>query len=335
MKRVYIYLLGFVLIVMAACGQQENATSDGNNENTGGLKPISFSLDWTPNTNHTGIYVAKEKGFFEEEGLDVDIMLPGEVGANQLIATGEADFGIGVQEHVTIARDEDLPIVSVAAIIQHNTAGYASPVENDITEPKDFEGKTFGAVGNDLERAMMQTIMEENGADYNSVEFKNIGDADYFTAVERDIDFSLVYQGWTGIEADLRDQDLNMVYLKDFSEALDFYTPLIATSEKMIEDDPDTVEAFVHAAIKGYEYAIDNPDEAAEILIDSEPDVDAELIKQSQKWLSEKYQDDADQFGIQEKERWEMTKDFMLEHEIITKDLDMEEAFTNEFLPQE
>src|SRR5699024_12283890 len=75
-----------------------------------------------------------------------------------------------------------------------------------------------------------------------------------------------------------------------------------------------TVEAFVHAAIKGYEYAIDNPDEAAEILIDSEPDVDAELIKQSQKWLSEKYQDDADQFGIQEKERWEMTKDFMLEH---------------------
>lgn len=126
-----------------------------------------------------------------------------------------------------------------------------------------------------------------------------------------------------------------MVYLKDFSEALDFYTPLIATSEKMIEDDPDTVEAFVHAAIKGYEYAIDNPDEAAEILIDSEPDVDAELIKQSQKWLSEKYQDDADQFGIQEKERWEMTKDFMLEHEIITKDLDMEEAFTNEFLQQE
>src|SRR5699024_11882376 len=123
--------------------------------------------------------------------------------------------------------------------------------------------------------------------------------------------------------------------LKDFSEALDFYTPLIATSEKMIEDDPDTVEAFVHATIKGYEYAIDKPDEAAEILIDSEPAVDAELINQSQKWLSEKYQDDAYQFGIQEKERWKMTKDVMLEHEIITKDLDMEEAFTNDFLLQE
>src|SRR5699024_12301214 len=108
------------------------------------------------------------------------------------------EFDIVVQEQVTMARDEDLPLVSVAAITQHDTAGYASPVENDITEPKDSEGKTFGAVGNDLERAMMQTIMEENRAHYSSVEFKNIGDADYFTAVERDIDFSLVYQGWTG-----------------------------------------------------------------------------------------------------------------------------------------
>src|SRR5699024_12116837 len=127
----------------------------------------------------------KEKGFFEEEGLDVDIMLPGEVGANQLIATGEADFGIGVQEHVTIARDEDLPIVSVAAIIQHNTAGYASPVENDITEPKDFEEKKLGAIGNDLESAMMQTIMEENGVDYSSIEVKNIDDADYCSEENR------------------------------------------------------------------------------------------------------------------------------------------------------
>src|SRR5699024_9398844 len=111
----------------------------GNNENTDGLKPISFSLDWTPKTNHTGIYVAKEKSFFEEEGLDVDIMLPGEVGANQLIATGEADFGIGVQEHVRIVINEHLPSVSLGVIIQHNTADYASPVENDINEPREFE----------------------------------------------------------------------------------------------------------------------------------------------------------------------------------------------------
>lgn len=335
MKKIYVCLIGLLLILMAGCGQKEDVSGndDGNNQSADDLKDISFVLDWTPNTNHTGIYVAKEKGFFEKEKLDVDIMLPGEVGADQLVATGKADFSISVQEHMTIARAEGLPIVSVAAIIQHNTAGYASPVENAITEPVDFEGKTFGAVGNDLERAIMQTIMEKNGADYNKVEFKNIGDADFFTAVQRDIDFSLVYQGWTGIEAELRKQDLNMVYLKDFSEELDFYTPLLATSEEMIEDNPNVVEAFVSAAVKGYEYAIDHPEEAAEILIDSEPDIDAELAKRSQEWLSEKYQDDAEQFGIQEKERWEMVKDFMLEHDIITEDMDMEEAFTNKFLP--
>src|SRR5699024_12665274 len=131
-----------------------------------------------------------------------------------------------------------------------------------------------GLVGNELGSWMMQTIMEENGADYSSVEFKNIGDADYCTAVERDIDFSLVYQGWTGIEADLREQDFNMVYLKDFSEALDFYTPLIASNEKMMEENPKTVEKFMRAAVKGYEFAIEHPEEAADILIEAEPDLD-------------------------------------------------------------
>lgn len=320
----------FIFIILSGCSQDKDTSVSTDDHD---LTSVSFVLEWTPNTNHTGIYVAKEKGFFEEEGLDVDIMLPGEVGSNQLIATGKADFGVSVQEHLTIARNEGLPLVSVAAIIQHNTAGYASDVEKEITEPADFEGKRFGAVGNDLEKAMMKTIMEENGADFSTVEFTNIGDSDFFAAIKRDIDFSLVYQGWTGIEAELRDVDLNMVYLTDFSKKLDYYTPLIATSEEMIDEDPDTVRAFVHAAVKGYEYAIDHPEEAAAILIDEEPDLDPELVKASQEWLSPRYQDDADQFGIQEKERWKQVSDFMVENDIIDEGIDVDQSFTNEFLP--
>lgn len=335
MRKIYIYFVGVALLLMAACGHSENATEDNfedkNNEQD--LTPVSFVLEWTPNTNHTGIYVADEKGYFADEGLDVEIMLPGEVSSTQLVATGKADFGVGVQEHLTIARDEGLPIVSIAALIQHNTAGYASAVEEDITEPADFEGKTFGAVGNDLEKAMMKTIMEEDGANFSEVEFKNTGDADFFTAIKRDIDFSLVYQGWTGMEAELRDQDLNMVYLKDFSEELDFYTPVLMTSEGMIEDQSDTVEAFIQASVKGYEYAMDHPDEVANILIEREPDLDPDLVKRSQEWLSTKYQDDAEQFGIQEKERWETVRDFMLDHDIIDEEIDVNQVFTNEFLP--
>lgn len=332
MKR-YIILLSMVFILLVGC----NADEGGKSGDAGGseLEPVKFVLDWTPNTNHTGIYVAKAKGFFEEEGLDVEIMLPGEAGAGQLIATGKADFGISYQESLTMARNENLPLVSVAAIIQHNTAGYASPIEKNITNPADFEGKVYGANISDLYKAIMTMSMEENGADFNKIDSTNIGESDFFVAIQRDIDFSLVFQAWTGIEAEIRGVDLNMIYLKDLSDSLDFYTPLIATNEKLIEDNPELAEKFIRAAVKGYEFAMEDPAGAADILIESVPDINEELVRRSQEWLADKYQDDADRFGIQETARWKKVTEFMIEHELIEPDFDYGAAFTNDFLPKE
>src|SRR5690625_3990187 len=115
---------------------------------------------------------------------------------------------------------------------------------------------------NELSKAIMETSMAEKGADFSKVESKNIGDSDFFVAIKRDIDFSLVFQAWTGIEAEIREQELNMIYLKDLSDALDFYTPIIATSESLIEKDPNLVGKFVKAAVKGYEFAIEEPEKA-------------------------------------------------------------------------
>jgi len=334
LKKIYYSLFLSLLLLLTSCGGDDQETQTTSDKDAEELTPVSFVLDWTPNTNHTGIYVAKANGYFEEQGLDVEIMLPGEVGANQLIASGKADFGVSYQEGLTQARAEGLPLVSIAAVMQHNTAGYASPVEKDITEPKDLEGKIYGGNGSTLEEAMMGSIMKQNDADIDKVDFLTIGDSDFFTAVKRDVDFSLVYYGWTGIEAELRDEELNIIYLADFSDKLDFYTPILATSEDMIDADPETVEAFVHAATQGYEYTIENPDEAASILLDQEPDLDPDLVKKSQKWLAPKYQDDAAQWGIQEKERWEDFVEFMVENKIIDEAVDAEKAFTNEFLPE-
>src|SRR5699024_9339394 len=112
-------LVAMVFIFLTACQHKEQANDESNSSNEEGLTPVSFMLEWTPNTNHTGIYVAQEKGYFEEAGLEVDIMLPGEAGTEQLIASEKADFGMSVQEHLTIARDEGMPLVSIAAIMQH------------------------------------------------------------------------------------------------------------------------------------------------------------------------------------------------------------------------
>ncbi|KQU60778.1 ABC transporter substrate-binding protein [Rossellomorea marisflavi] len=299
------------------------------------LKKVSVVLDWTPNTNHTGLYVAKEKGYFEKQGLDVDIIMPGEAGADQLVASGKADFGVGYQEGVTQARVQDVPIVSIAAIIQHNTSGFAAPKNKGITKPEDFEGKTYGGWGSPVEEAVMGSIMKQEGADVKKVNFVNMGDTDFFTAVKRDIDFAWIFYGWTGIEAELRGEELDMMYVKDYSDKLDYYTPVLTTNESHIKDDPDTVKAFLKAATEGYEYSIEHPDEAGKILLKEAPDLDEELVMKSQEWLAPKYKDDAERWGEQKAEVWKNYADWMFDNGLLEKKLDSQKAYTNEFLPGE
>ena len=116
-------------------------------------------------------------------------------------------------------------------------------------------------------------------ADIEKLDIVNMGDTDFFTAAKRDIDFAWIYYAWTGMEAEIRGEEINMIYLTDYSEKLDYYTPVITTNEKMIEENPETVTAFMAAVSKGYQFAIDNPEDAADILIKAVPDLDPELSK--------------------------------------------------------
>ena len=333
MKKVLIVLVVFIFFATGCGAEPEN---DSVLSNSGDLEEVTVVLDWTPNTNHTGLYVAEHEGYFAEESLDVEILLPGEATPEQLVASGQADFGISYQENVTYARTQDVPIVSIAAIIQHNTSGFASLKEAGIEKPKDFEGKVYGGWGSPIEEAVMDTIMRIDGADINQVEYVNIGNTDFFTAVERgDIDFAWIYYGWTGIEAELRDIALNMIYLNEYSDALDYYTPVIITSEKMIAEKEQTIRNFLKAVAKGYQFAIEKPDEAAEILSEAVPELDRDLVKKSQEWLAPRYQDDAPRWGEQKLEIWENFARWMEEHGLLEKTLDSEKAFTNEFLPTE
>ncbi|PWU67793.1 ABC transporter substrate-binding protein [Gracilibacillus dipsosauri] len=317
-----------MFFMLTGCGQDSSQTDKQN------LTEVTFVLDWTPNTNHTGLYVAQAKGYFEEEGLNVNIVLPGEAGADQTVAAGKADFGISAQEAVTEARVQDIPIVSIAAVIQHNTSGFAAPVEKGIQSPADFAGKTYGGWGAPVESAVIDSLMKQEGASVDDVTITNIGNTDFFTAVERDVDFAWIYYGWTGVEAELRGIDLDMLYLTDYSEKLDYYTPVITTNETMLEENSETVRSLLAAVTKGYQYAISHPAEAADILIDKVPDLDPELVKASQEWLSPKYQDDATRWGEQRPEVWRNYSDWMFENGLLERELDVESAFTNEFLPE-
>ena len=332
-KWVVTLMLAMAVLALAACqSKEEPKKEEAAKEDQ--LEKITMVLDWTPNTNHTGLYVAEAQGYFKEQGLDVEIIQPGDAGADQLVASGKADFGISYQEGVTLARTQGVPLVSIAAIIQHNTSGFASPKDKGITSPKDFEGKTYGGWGSPIEKAVIETIMKADGGDVEKMDIINAGDADFFTMTEKDVDFAWIYYGWTGVEAELRGKDIDMVYLTDYSDKLDYYTPVLSTNEKMIAEKPEIVEKMVAAVAKGYEYAIENPEDAANILLVAAPDLSQDLVINSQKWLADKYQDDAEQWGVQKLDVWKNYADWMTENGVLEGDFDPEQAFTNEFLPK-
>jgi len=299
------------------------------------LKKVTVLLDWIPNTNHTGLYVAKDKGYFEAEGLDVNIIQPSDGGAADLVAAGKADFGISYQEEVTYSRTSEtpLPIKAIAAIIQHNTSGFASPKTKNILTPKDFEGKKYGGWGADSEKATLQAVMEKSGADISKLKMVDIGSADFFTSVQKNVDFSWIYYGWDGIASEIKNVPINFIKLTDLDKNLDYYTPLIITNENTIKNDPELAKKFLNAVSKGYSYSIDKPEDAVKSLIKYAPETDPKIALASQKYLAKEYKSDAPRWGEMKESIWTNYSNWMSDKGLLKKKLDVKNAYTNEFLP--
>ncbi len=301
-----------------------------------GLQKITVILDWVPNTNHTGIYIARENGYYDDQGLEVEIIQPSEGGSADLIAAGKGEFGISYQEQVTYARtvENPLPVVAIAAIIQHNTSGFASPVEKNIKNPSDFEGKKYGGWGAPMEEAMLKGLMEKYNADYSKLEIVNIGASDFLTSVTKDVDFAWIFYGWDGIKAELEGFPIDFMLLQEVDPLLDFYTPVIIASEETIDEKPDLVKKFLSATEKGYLFAIRNPEEAARLFLLDNSELDREMVIASQQYLSGQYMGDSPGWGIMKKSIWDDFSNWMYENNLLQSSLESEKAFTNEFLPQ-
>lgn len=293
---------------------------------------ITVLLDWSPNTNHTGLYVAKEKGYFAKQNLDVAIVQLAEGDPVQTVAAGKADFGISSQEAVTLARASGIPVVSIAAIMQHNTSAFASLKDANIQSVKDFEGKRYGGWGSPIEEATIRTLMTNVGADYSKVKNITIGETDFFKTIGKESDFQWIFYGWDGVEAKRRGVELNTIMLKDVDPILDYYTPVIITNENHVQNTKELTRRFMTAVQEGYTFSIQHPQEAAEILIRAVPEISANLVRQSQMWVSLRYQAEATSWGEQKKEVWRRYAQWLFDHALTKKMIETEKAFTNEFI---
>ena len=326
-KRVLLLsLLLSLAFLLTACSPSQDAGQGKEN-----LDKLVLSLDWTPNTNHTGLYVALEKGWFAQEGLDLEIIQPAEGAVEQLVASGRVDYGVSYQENVSFAREEGMPIVSIGAIIQNNTSGFASLPSKNIKRPADFAGKRYGGWGSEAEAAVLKTLMDKDGADYRDVEILTTGPADFFVSSEKNADFSWIFYGWDGIAAQLRGIDLDYIDLASFDETFNYYTPLLIASQDTVDNEKERNIRFMKAVKKGYEYTIENPQEAAAILLKYAPELDEDLVVASQLWLADKFAA-GQPWGIQKEEVWQRYGDWLFDSGLLKEKFAAGEAFTNEFI---
>jgi ABC-type nitrate/sulfonate/bicarbonate transport system substrate-binding protein len=301
----------------------------------GTLTPVTLMLDWVANTNHTGIFVAESKGYFREAGLEVEIIQPGEVFAEQAVVGGAAEFGVSFQEQITLARADGQPLVSIAAILQHNTSGFASPAAHDVSSPADWEGLRYGSFGSPFEAPTLQVLMECAGGDFGQLEIVDTGFTDPLALLSQgQTDVAWIFYGWQGIQARLQGIDLTILMMQDYFDCVpDYYTPVFIAREETIASSPEIVRAFLQAVSRGYTFAVQQPEAAAEILLAAAPELDRQLVFDSQAWLSPRYQAEAPRWGEQQLSVWRNYSVWMADHEIIPEPIDAEAAFTNEFLP--
>jgi len=227
---------------------------------------VSVALDWTPNTNHVGLYVAQSKGWFEDAGLDVDILPYTDTSSGVLVATGVAEFGIlsAVGFHSQRATGADMTVVM--AVVQHETGRLVFNGErDDIQRPADLDSKIYAGFGSAWEEALISTIIRNDGGDgiFDTV---TLGTSAYEALANGRVDFTLEVSTWEGVNSALLDRPQRAFRYADFGVP-DQHTTFLGGNGTWLAANPDAARAFVQAAQRGYEYAVNNPADAAEILI--------------------------------------------------------------------
>ncbi|MEG1658762.1 MAG: ABC transporter substrate-binding protein, partial [Oscillibacter sp.] len=308
-KKISAALLALTLTLsLAACGAKEAppaADPAGDKE----LTKVTFVLDWTPNTNHTGLYAAVAKGYFEEAGLDVEIVQPPEDGAEVLVGSGKAQFGVSFQDSMApaLVGDNALPITAVAAMIQHNTSGILSRKGEGMDRPKGLEGKQYATWDLPVEKATMQQVVEADGGDFSKVVLIPSTVTDEVSALDsKSVDAIWVFYAWGGMACETAGLATDYFAFKDVDPVFDYYTPVVIANNDFLKNDPDTAKAFLAALSKGYTFAAENPEEAADLLIAAAPELkdSADLVLASQKYLAEQYIADAASWGVFDAARW-------------------------------
>lgn len=325
-KRIILALAAVALL--AGCGAKKSSASKS-------LKNITVVLDYVPNTNHTGMYVAKDKGYYKQAGLNVKFIDPGDNTTSVgLVAAGKGQFGVSYQEDVTYAHTQKspLPVKAIATLVKHNTSSFVTLKSSGITSPKDFGGHTYAGWQSPSEAAILKAVMNQAGGDFSKLKIVGSNGSGPTGLGKNGQDIEWYFDGWDGVKAKEEGVKLNVMPLRKLDKRLDYYTPVLITSDKEIKQDPKTVRAFTQATKKGYQYAIKHPTASAKILKKSDKTDSLKFLTASQAYLSKHYTDDPANWGVMTSKVWNNYTGFMKQYGLIKKAVPAKDMYTNQFL---
>lgn len=337
MKKFRQLLLGLTLGVLTVGGLAGCSNKQAKQKTT----PVTVVLDYTPNTNHTGLYVAQQKHFYKQHHLKVKIVQPPESGADGLVAAGKAQFGVSYQDTMApeMSGKKQLPITAIAALIQHNTSGLMSRQADGITSPKKMVNTRYATWNLPIEQAMIKNMVNHDGGQYNKVKLTPGNFTDEVAALKsKKVDDIWVYYAWGGINAKVQNYAVNYFNFRKLNPVFDYYTPVLVGNNTYLKQHPKVAKAFLAATEEGYQYAIKHPTSAAKILENKVPEFkqgkQAKLVEASQKWLSNQYQADAKQWGYIAPKRWNRFYTWLNQEKLVTTPIAKNHGFTNQYLPK-
>ncbi|NRD79454.1 ABC transporter substrate-binding protein [Bacillus sp. BRMEA1] len=330
MKKGFIILASLMLLLLGACS---NGGSNKTADSSGKLQKITIMLDWYPNAVHSFLYTAQEKGYFKKQGLDVTIQMPADTSDPlKLVAAGKIDMAFSYQPELLIARGENIPVRSFAAIVRHPLNQLMVPTDSAIHSPKDLAGKTVGYPSMDLDEDIIHTMVKTDGGDPSKVKMVDVG-WDLIPAMATKKTNGLI-GGYINHEKLLLDKEGHP--MRTFNPAdygvPNYYELVLVGSDQELKTKPEVFKKFMTAIREGQKYVTAHPTEGLTILMNHEDkssplqkDVETKSLQILLPLMDAKDKP----FGYQDPSTWDKVAQWLKNSKIIKQNIKASDAYIN------
>lgn len=339
MKKLIAMLLAATMVIgLVGCGggdKQPAETAGSASAEATDLEDFSIVLDWYPNAIHTYLYVAQEKGYFAEEGLNLKVNFPANTNDGiSMPAAGKADVGIYyIHDAITTAVEEDVPIVSIGAVTQKMLNVFIALEETGIESPKDLGGKKIGYGGTALSEAITAQALENVGLSADDCEFVDVGFDLMNSMTTNQVDATIGCMVNHEVPQ-MEEEGFKVNYFSPTDYGVpQAYEFVFLANEDAVEENPDKYKAFLRACQKGYEFMKENPEEALQILLDNQNEENFPLNKEvetkSMETILPVMETENAPFLHQDIEVWQTTADWLHERGLLKEQTDVSDLFVN------